>query len=260
MPLSPAQLADYHHAGVATPIAVASSTEVEYFRERFDALEQTEGHERAQNRLFDRHFDQPFIWEIASHPAILDCVASLYGDDLLLLSTHIFCKYGSHERFVAWHQDLTYWGLEPLEEVTAWYAIDDSDHENGCMRVIPGRYQHQILEHGRSDQSGNLLSVNQEVTVTPDDEAAAIDCVLAAGEISLHEGTVVHGSLPNRSQRRRCGVAVRYVPAHVRPLGAGPLGTDWKWRPILVRGTYQQGHFDLVPAPFSTGPQCGTQA
>ncbi|MCH2401069.1 MAG: phytanoyl-CoA dioxygenase family protein [Pirellulales bacterium] len=251
MPLLPDQVTGYHATGVATPIAIASSQEVEYYRNEFDRLESEEGVQRAQNRLFDRHFDQPFIWEIASHPAILDSVAALYGEHLLVLSTHVFCKYGSNDHFVAWHQDLTYWGLEPLEEVTAWYAIDDSDLENGCMRVLPGRHPQQLLEHGRSDQAGNLLSVNQAVAVTPEDEAQAIDCVLQAGEISLHEGTVVHGSLPNRSPRRRCGVAVRYIPAHVRPLSAGPLGTDWKWRPILVRGASQHDHFDLVPPPFS---------
>ena len=79
MPLSPDQITDYHDKGVATPIAIASSQEIEYYRNEFDRLESEEGVQRAQNRLFDRHFDQPFIWEIASHPAILDSVAALYG-------------------------------------------------------------------------------------------------------------------------------------------------------------------------------------
>ena len=47
-------------------------------------------------------------------------------------------------------------GLEPPEAITAWYAIDDSDCENGCMRVIPGTH-HGIQEHGKSDKAGNLL-------------------------------------------------------------------------------------------------------
>ena len=101
MPLSPDQVTDYHDTGVATPIAVATSQEVEYYRTEFDRLESTEGAQRTQNRLFDRHFDQPFIWEIANHPAILDNVASLYGEHLLLLSTHVFCKYESNDHFVA---------------------------------------------------------------------------------------------------------------------------------------------------------------
>lgn len=250
--LSQEQIDTFRRDGVLTGIAIDSPEQAAHFRRQFDQLEATEGTERAQNRIFDRHFDEQFLWDIATHPRILDCVESLYGPNLLLLSTHVFCKYGPSDGFVAWHQDLTYWGIEPLEEVTAWYAIDDSDRENGCMRVIPKHQGQRILEHGKSREAGNLLSINQAVDVSPEVEATAVDCVLRAGEISLHDGTAIHGSLPNRSNRRRCGVTVRYVPAHVRPLAEGPIGTDWKWRPILVRGEYAYTHFKLAEPPFPT--------
>jgi Phytanoyl-CoA dioxygenase (PhyH) len=247
---SPEQIEIFHRDGVLTGIPIDTPDQAAEYRRQFDRLEVAEGAERTQNKIFDRHFDQRFLWEIASHPQVLDCVESLYGPNILLLSTHVFCKYGPTAGFVAWHQDLTYWGLDPLEEVTAWYAIDDSDRENGCMRVIPRRHGQGILHHGQSRQAGNLLSVNQQVAVTPELESVAIDCVLRAGEISLHEGTAIHGSLPNRSSRRRCGVTARYIPARVRPLAEGPIGTDWKWRPVLVRGQYADSHFELASAPF----------
>lgn len=251
MSLTPQHVEDFRRDGVLTGIVIDTENAASRHRAAFDQLEQREGTERAQNKVFDRHFDEKFLWDIASHPRILDCVESLYGPNILLLSTHVFCKYGPSEGFVAWHQDLTYWGLDPLEEVTAWYAIDHSDLDNGCMQVIPGRYGGGIVEHGKSEQPGNLLSVNQEVRVSHEEEATAINCVLRPGEISLHNGTVVHGSLPNRTNRRRCGVTVRYIPAHVRPLGKGPLGTDWTWRPVLMRGEYAESHFELAPPPFS---------
>ena len=77
-----------------------------------------------------------------------------------------FCKYPSASRgdkFVAWHQDLTYWGLEPPQAVTAWLAIDDVDIDNGCMRVVPGSHRQGILTHETSAMAGNLLSINQEI-------------------------------------------------------------------------------------------------
>lgn len=250
MTLSTEQVEKFHRDGILTGIAIDSPDQAAEHRRAFDELEAAEGREHVQNKVFDRHFDLPFLWQIASHPRILDCVEAIYGPDILLLSTHVFCKYGPNERFVAWHQDLTYWGLDPLEEVTAWYALDASDRENGCMRVIPRR-ESAIIDHGKSDRPGNLLSVNQEVVVTAEDEAAAVDCILAPGEISLHHGTAIHGSLPNRSSQRRCGVTVRYIPARVSPLAEGPIGTDWKWRPVLVRGEYTSSGFHLVEPPFS---------
>ena len=113
--LSPDQIATYRRDGVLTGIPVDTADEAAEYRRRFDRLEAAEGNERSQNKIFDRHFDQPFLWEIATHPGILDCVEALYGPNLLLLSTHVFCKYGPSDGFVAWHQDLTYWGIDPLE-------------------------------------------------------------------------------------------------------------------------------------------------
>jgi ectoine hydroxylase-related dioxygenase (phytanoyl-CoA dioxygenase family) len=248
--LTEQQTQAYSRDGILSGLPIMPEREIQQFRQQFDALEAEEGRERAQNKLFDRHFDQPFIWEIATHPGILDCVEGLIGPDILLLSTHFFCKYGPDCRFVAWHQDLRYWGLEPPEEVSAWFAVDDSDTENGCMRVIPGSHRSGLIEHGRAETKGNLLSINQEMPVSPEDESRAMDCVLKAGEISLHHGLLVHGSLPNRSPRRRCGLTIRYIPPTVRPLAAGPIGTDWRWRPILVRGQDRQGHFQRAEPPF----------
>ena len=65
----------------------------------------------------------------------------------MLLSTAIVCKYPpnidqddtENAKFVAWHQDLKYWGIRPLKEVTVWIAVDNTDEENGGMRFLPGK-------------------------------------------------------------------------------------------------------------------------
>jgi ectoine hydroxylase-related dioxygenase (phytanoyl-CoA dioxygenase family) len=194
------------------------------------------------------------VWELASHPAILDAVEAVLGPDVMLLATHFFCKYPAPptthhpERFVAWHQDVTYWGLEPPLTVTAWYAVDNSDAENGCMRVIPGSHRGGIREHGKADRAGNLLSINQEAPVTPEEEARAVDLPLRAGEISLHHGILIHGSNANRSTRRRCGLTLRYVPPHVRQIEENSQGRTWA--AVLVRGQDRYRHFGERQASF----------
>jgi hypothetical protein len=248
--LNECQLQTYREDGYLSGIQVMTENEVSYYRDSFNALEANEGREKSRIGLFERHLDQQFIWEIATHSKILDSVEAIIGPNVLLLGTHFFCKYGQEHKFVAWHQDLRYWGLDPQIEVTAWYAVDDSDRDNGCMRVIPGTHRDGFLDHGKSGKKGNLLSSNQEIELTDKDEKNAVDCILRAGEISLHDGMLVHDSLPNRSGRRRCGLSIRYVPTHVKPVVAHPLGTDWKWRPILVRGEDRENNFELNNRPF----------
>lgn len=241
MGLTQQQIHAYRTEGFLSGIRVVDPAEAARYRRLFDELEAQEGRETARIGLLDRHFDQSFLWELATHPQILDTVESLIGPNILLLATHFFCKYGEEEKFVAWHQDVTYWGLEPPLAITAWYAIDDSDRENGCMRVLPGTHRGGIRRHGKADVPGNLLSINQEVPVTAEEESRAVDVPLRAGEMSLHDGALIHGSLPNRSQRRRCGLTLRYVPTSVRPVGVNSMGKTWN--AVLVRGEDREQHF-----------------
>jgi ectoine hydroxylase-related dioxygenase (phytanoyl-CoA dioxygenase family) len=250
--------AAFERDGYVSGIQVAEADEVARTRAAFDALEAIEGREKCQIGLLDRHFDQRFVWDIATSPAVLDAVEAAIGPDILLLATHFFCKYPEESpeagagKFVAWHQDVTYWGLEPPLAVTAWYAVDDADAENGCMRLIPGTHREGVREHGTSHREGNLLSINQEVPVTAEEDASAVDAALRAGEISLHHGALIHGSNPNRSQRRRCGMTIRYVPPHVKQVAINSQGRTWAG--ILVRGEDRYGHFAPREAPF---PQRG---
>jgi hypothetical protein len=246
----------FEQSGFLTGIRVMDEAGAERIRLQFDALEAAEGRERCQIGLLDRHLDQPFVWELATYPAVLDSIEAVMGPDILLLATHFFCKYpelnaqpeaGHAGKFVAWHQDVTYWGLEPPYAVTAWYAVDDSDVENGCMRVIPGTHD-AIREHGKAARAGNLLSINQEVPVTPAEEANAVDLILRAGEISVHHGTLIHGSNPNRSTRRRCGLTLRYIPPTVRQVVNNSQGR--MYQATLVRGEDRFHHFGSRPAPF----------
>jgi non-haem Fe2+, alpha-ketoglutarate-dependent halogenase len=241
MSLTPEQVHAFQESGFLAPITLLNATDALHVRSQFDALEATEGREKAQIGLLDRHFDQRFIWELATHPAILDCVEALLGPNILLLATHFFCKYGGGERYVAWHQDATYWGLEPPVTATAWYAVDDSDRDNGCMQALPGTHCDGRREHGTATAAGNLLSINQEVPVTAAELGSAVDLVLRAGQISLHDGWLIHGSLPNRTERRRCGLTLRYVPTHVRQTDLNSTGS--RWRATLVRGTANEANW-----------------
>ena len=81
-----------------------------------------------------------FTWlnDLIRHPRILDAVEDIIGPDILCWGTSFFTKEARNPGYVSWHQDSTYWGLEPPDIVTAWVAFTDSIAANGAMRVIPG--------------------------------------------------------------------------------------------------------------------------
>ena len=85
-----------------------------------------------KNRVHNRHLDYPLIYELATHPSIVERMTSLYGPDLLLWRTNFFVKEpGAKE--IPWHQDFNYWPLEPPIIISAWIAIDSATLENSCL-------------------------------------------------------------------------------------------------------------------------------
>ena len=70
----------------------------------------------------------------------------------------------------------------------------------------------------------------------------AVDLILKPGEISLHHIKLVHGSEPNTSDDRRIGMAIRYIPPHVRQLKVSDSA-------ILVRGKDKYRNFEYEQRP-----------
>jgi len=184
-----------------------------------------------------------FTWasELVRHPRILDAIEDLIGPDILCWTTNFFIKEPRDPAFVSWHQDSTYWGLEPHDVVTAWLALSDAPVESGAMKFLPGSHLRDQIPHRDTYHKDNLLTRGQEVAVDVD-ERQAIDVPLRAGEISLHHIRLVHGSKPNTTGNRRIGLAIRYIPTYVRQTKVADSAT-------LVRGVDRYGHFEPEPAP-----------
>ena len=175
------------------------------------------------------------------HPKIVDAVEDVIGPDILCWTTNFFIKEANSPGFVSWHQDSTYWGLEPDDVITAWVAFTEVDEASGCMKVIPGSHKIDQLPHVDTFHKDNLLSRGQEIAVeVDDDEGGGLAC--SAGEMSLHHIKLVHGSAANRSDDRRIGFAIRYIPTYVRQIKVRDSAT-------LVRGVDRYHHFDHEPRP-----------
>ncbi|MEK9564418.1 MAG: phytanoyl-CoA dioxygenase family protein [Deltaproteobacteria bacterium] len=190
--------------------------------------------------------DDAFM-ELAKDPMIVDCVEQLIGPDIILWGCQLFCKPGTDGMEVPMHQDGAYWPIRPLATCTVWVALDHVTEENGCMRVVPGSHRHQSLSHQK--ESREDLVLNQRVNDGRIDPENTVSLELAPGQFSMHDVHLVHGSHPNRSGKRRAGLAIRYMPSTSlfnRDLidtgtGSGYL-INFAQRPLwLIRGENKAG-------------------
>jgi ectoine hydroxylase-related dioxygenase (phytanoyl-CoA dioxygenase family) len=239
--LTGAAVADYNRLGYHFPIRAFSAAEAAAQLARLRATEARLGG-RLSGRMNQKpHLLFPWVCDMVRHPAVLDAVESVLGPDLLCWGSQFFMKGAHDPAYVSWHQDGTYWGLSSPDVVTAWIALTPSLPESGNMRVVPGTHRTKV-PHTDTFARDNLLSRGQEVAVEVDAKDA-VDITLQPGEMSLHHVLIVHGSEPNRADWPRIGLAIRYVPTHVRQ-AAGETDSA-----LPVRGTDRFGHFDHETAP-----------
>lgn len=241
--LSAETVAQYHRDGYYFPVPVLSATEARAYRDKLEAYERSSGGPIDSNMRQKVHLLFTWANELARHPAILDAVEDVIGPDILCWGTNFFIKEAHSPSYVSWHQDATYWGLSTSDVITAWVAFADAPVESGAMKFWPGSHLKSQLEHRDTFAKDNLLTRGQEIAVDVP-EGAGVDVALKAGEMSLHHVLLVHGSGPNTTNDRRIGLAIRYIPTHVRQLKSRDSAT-------LVRGRDAYGHFDLDPAPKS---------
>lgn len=184
----------------------------------------------------------PFWVRLVSDDRLLDVAEQFVGPNIALFASHYISKPPYDGRPVLWHQDGSYWPLDPMEVVTLWLAVDDATRENGCMQVIPGTQTWELQElQQRSDVDSVLGSGMDDGLV---DESRAVDIVLGAGDVEIHHPNIVHGSHANTSARRRCGLTIRYIPTTTRII------TDKPWpSAYLLRGEAVSGVNAYQPRP-----------
>jgi non-haem Fe2+, alpha-ketoglutarate-dependent halogenase len=247
--LTAAQVEAYRRDGFLVPLTAFSPETARRYRAELEAFEARIGTPlsgsltpsrrkyRARTYLLCR-----WAYELVSHPAILDVIEDVIGPDILVFTTSWFIKEPGTPHIAGWHQDATHFGLEPNDQhVTAWLALSDASVGSGCMQFVPGSPRGGQLPH----TYGLDASVNdaEQWIEKPGEVASAVDCCLAPGQFSLHNTLTVHQSGPNRSQDRRIGIGISYVPTSVRHIGSQ------RHPALLVRGVDRYGHFDLEPAP-----------
>jgi non-heme Fe2+,alpha-ketoglutarate-dependent halogenase len=240
--LTAEQVARFNQEGYIRPIRIFSGDEIDGIRAYFDTLlDRVIAAGGDSYSISSAHLRYGRVYDILTHPEIVGCVKDLLGENVVAWGSHFFCKMPGDGKQVAWHQDASYWPLTPTKAVTVWLAIDDADAENACVRFLSGshRYGH-LTYHASSPEEHNVLAQTVE---NAEQYGTPVDDVLQAGEISIHSDLLLHGSEANNSDRRRCGLTLRYTPADVR------AGMDWNQKGVLVSGKDPDGHWANPPRP-----------
>ena len=238
--LDRSQIDHFNRDGFVKGIAVFDDAEIAEHRGYFDELLSRVISEGGDSySISTAHVSYGKVYDLITDSRIVDCAADILGENVVAWGSHYFCKMPGDTKTVSWHQDASYWPMSPSKTVTVWLAIDDADCENACMRFIPGTHQIGPLTYELTEDSNVLNQTIPDI----DQYGDPIDVELKAGQVSLHSDLLLHGSEANKSDRRRCGLTLRYCAAEVRAY------MDWDKKGIIVRGSDPSGHWGNPSRP-----------
>ncbi|MGY9055889.1 MAG: phytanoyl-CoA dioxygenase family protein [Alphaproteobacteria bacterium] len=242
--ISTSLAADYARDGFVFPVDILTEAEALTIRQDLERAEAECANDRKKLAMV-RGFPArllPSYAALVHHPKMVAAAQAVLGPDILLWGSGHFIKDANTPNYVSWHQDLTYWGLDNVEEVTLWVALSPATVDSGCMRFIPGTHREQIMPHEDSFASNNLLTRGQEIAVEVDD-AKGVDAVLKPGQASVHHGHLFPPSGPNRTDDRRIGAAIRYIAPSMKAR-SGP-----RTEVQHIAGEDRFGHFTITARP-----------
>ncbi|MFE6526375.1 phytanoyl-CoA dioxygenase family protein [Streptomyces sp. NPDC057794] len=201
--------------------------------------------------------DPLHVWPRVMHPHEIDDLArevlldsrlrtvleTLLGEEVLAAQSMFYFK-PPRARGQALHQDNFYLRVEPGTCVAAWVACDVIDRENGGLEVVPGTHRMDLFCPEPADPEVSFA--REYVPPPPGLEPVPVD--MRPGDVLFFNGSLVHGSRPNRSPDRfrrsfighYVGRSAERIGAFYRTLtmngarvvlreseGAGPCGTEF---------------------------------
>ena len=236
------QIASFNKNGFVTGLRLFDESEATEIRKYFDGLlAQYLAEGKDSYSITTAHMKHGKVYDLLTHPRIVDYVKDILGENVVAWGSHFFCKLPKDGKKVSWHQDATYWPLSPSKAVTVWLAIDDADAENAAMRFIPGSQHHGELTANMHENDES--EVLYQSVADAENFGEPFDNVLKAGEFSIHTDLLLHGSKANESDRRRCGLTMRYCAADVTAY------LDWHAKGIIVSGADLRDHWSNPSRP-----------
>ena len=235
---------------------VFDEREIEEMRVALDGvLERVEGTKHDENHAWNgvaqeailkgfhnvQYHDAAFT-RAATQPRLVEVLTGLIGPDVQLHHTKMLVKPPEQGAPFPMHQDYPFFPHARHSMIAASVHLDDTNEENGCLRVVRGSHKQGPLEaHGPS----NTLEVPLE-----DGEPLPAK----AGDVLLFSYLTIHGSGLNTSDKARRNVLFQYRDPADEPLLEDGVEQHVNWgQGMMVAGRnrfYWQRHpkYELKPA------------
>ncbi|MDJ0788901.1 MAG: phytanoyl-CoA dioxygenase family protein [Myxococcota bacterium] len=189
--------------------------------------------------------NDPELWSYVDDDRLLDCVERFIGKSVFTLHTMLINKPPNVDGRHPLHQDLLYFPFRPADRIVAtWTALEPVTRENGCLVVVPGSHEGELLPHENMDWEHVNAAYWGAKGVGGD--APRVHLEMEPGDTVFFHPILIHGSGRNRTQGFRRAISAHYA------------STDcvWAWNTDAVL----QRPYKVVRGEGAGGPWSGPVA
>ena len=245
--LTPHEKRQFQDWGYVKDLPAFDAAAVPALQKRYHELAALLPDDVDMNMVNNWHKANRWVHDLCRTPVLLDYVEDIIGPNFFQWGGQFFIKNPGDESIVPWHQDAQYRPLTPHKTVTVWLAIYDADEQNGAMRVVRGSHRSGDIAHHEVNDARYVL--DQEIDGRTIDEDHVVSLNLEAGDVSLHDDGLVHGSPANHTDRMWAALTMRFSPTDVRcDLGVWPT-----FEIMMARGIDEYGHNPAAKVPTGDG-------
>lgn len=199
---------------------------------------------KSVRRIYEPCTYYPRFRKLSESENLLDCIAQLLGPNLVFHYSKANMKPPAIGSVVEWHQDLPYYPLTNTDSLAILFYLDDTDLENGCLQVLPGRHLGPPMDHSLG---GFFQGRITEIV----DTSQAVPLVGKAGTAIFMHGLTPHASATNTSNRPRRTLILSYRAADAFPIYIGDSTATEETHARHVRGERPAyARFNLTEFPI----------
>jgi ectoine hydroxylase-related dioxygenase (phytanoyl-CoA dioxygenase family) len=171
---------------------------------------------RAPGSLINSN-DQPGLAYCIGNPKALAALEAMGFGESKLWKAVIISKPGPSPRLY-WHQDCMMWDdpraysdYSPM--IFLMYYLDDTSHENGCLRLLPGSHRrwHKLHTMGEA-HTRDINRANDLDDPRFRDYPGETDVPIKAGDLVIGDARLFHATHANSTDQHRTVITIWFHP------------------------------------------------
>ena len=152
--------------------------------------------------------------KIVGKNKLLNIVKKILGKEIKIKNIEFFLKPKKTGLPSPFHQDNYYWNIIDSKAINVWIACSDSKKSNGGICYLKGSNKMGTINHELSYKKGSSQQISSKILSNLKFDRKYPS--LKAGDCLIHHPEVIHGSLKNKSNKDRIGLAISFKSKYAK--------------------------------------------